>query len=65
MNLDVRIPLGWLLLVLGIILLIYGFTSNPAIYAEHSLGSNVNLHWGAIFALFGAVVLFIARKKKS
>jgi hypothetical protein len=63
MNLDVRVPLGWLLLVLGVILLIYGFVSKPEIYAAHSLGSNVNLHWGAIFALFGAVVLFIARKK--
>jgi hypothetical protein len=65
MNLDVRIPLGWLLLVLGVILLFYGLISNPAIYARHSLGSNVNLHWGAIFSVIGAVILFIARKKKS
>jgi hypothetical protein len=38
--------------------------SDPAIYARHSLGQNVNLHWGAIFALFGGTVLFIAKKKR-
>lgn len=65
MQLDVRVPIGWLFLTLGIILLAYGFTSDPAIYAKHSLGENVNLRWGVIFALFGGVVLFLARRKKS
>jgi hypothetical protein len=65
MQLDVRIPMGWLFLTLGVILIVFGFTSDPAIYARHSLGQNVNLVWGAIFAIFGATVLFIARKKKS
>jgi hypothetical protein len=63
MELDVRIPLGWLFCILGAILVAYGFFSDPAIYAEHSLGQNVNLLWGAIFALFGAIVLFLSRKK--
>jgi hypothetical protein len=65
MQLDVRIPIGWLFLTLGIILVIYGFTSDPAIYVQHSLGVNVNLRWGTVFAIFGAVVLFIAKRKKS
>lgn len=65
MQLDVRVPMGWLFLTLGIILVVYGFTSSSEIYAQHSLGENVNLHWGAIFAAFGAVVLFLARRKKS
>jgi hypothetical protein len=63
MELDVRIPLGWLFTSLGAILIAYGLISDPAIYAR-SLGENVNLHWGAVFALFGGSVLFIARKKK-
>jgi len=63
MNLDVRIPLGLLFLVLGIILVIFGFTSETAIYAR-SLGKNINLFWGVIFAIFGAVVLLIAKLKK-
>jgi len=65
MQLDVRVPIGWLFLTLGIILVIYGFTSDPAIYVQHSLGVNVNLRWGAVFAVFGAVVLFLAKRKKS
>jgi hypothetical protein len=32
---------------------------------QHSLGVNVNLRWGAVFAVFGAVVLFMAKRKKS
>lgn len=63
MELDVRIPLGWLFLSLGAILIAYGLVSDSAIYAAHSLGENVNLHWGVIFALFGGSVLFISRKK--
>ena len=65
MQLDVRIPMGWLFVCLGIILSVYGVVADPAIYAKHSLGQNVNLLWGAIFMLFGVVVLLIARKRKS
>ncbi len=65
MQLDVRIPIGWLFLTLGVILVIYGFTSDPAIYARHSLGENVNLRWGVVFGIFGGFVLFLARRKKS
>ncbi|MFA5058665.1 MAG: hypothetical protein WC485_11170 [Opitutaceae bacterium] len=64
MHLDVRIPLGLLFLILGLILVGFGFTSDPAIYARHSLGQNVNLFWGAVFALFGAVMLLFIRRKK-
>lgn len=64
MHLDVRIPLGLLFLLLGLILVGYGFTSDPAIYA-HSLGRNVNLLWGSIFAVFGAVVLLISRRGRT
>jgi hypothetical protein len=63
MQLDIRLPMGLLFLLLGIILVAYGFVSDPAIYAAHSLGQNVNLLWGAIFALFGGVMLFLSRKK--
>jgi len=65
MHLDVRVPLGLLFLLLGIILIVFGLASNPAIYAQHSLGQNVNLVWGAVFALFGAVVLLLSRRGRS
>jgi hypothetical protein len=65
MQLDVRVPMGWLFLTLGVILVVYGLTSDAAMYARHSLGQNVNLRWGVIFALFGGFVLFLAKRKKS
>ena len=56
--------MGWLFLVLGLILLGYGLIPNQAMYDSHSLGQNVNLVWGAIFAAFGGITLLIARKAK-
>lgn len=58
--------MGLLFLALGVILVGYGLVSDAAIYAKHSLGQNVNLIWGSIFALFGGVMLWLtARAKKS
>ena len=59
MQLDIRLPIGLLFLLLGAILVGYGFMSDPAIYVQHSLGQNVNLIWGTIFALFGGVMLYL------
>ena len=64
MQLDIRLPMGLLFLILGIILVVYGFVSDPAIYAAHSLGQNVNLLWGAIFAVFGAVMVWLAKRSQ-
>jgi len=66
-QLDVRLPMGLLFLILGVILIAYGLAADPAIYAKHSLGQNVNVTWGALFALFGAAMLTLAlrARKKS
>ncbi len=63
-QLDVRLPMGLLFLTLGVILVAYGFVADPAIYARHSLGQNVNLTWGVIFALFGGAMLWLARRAR-
>ena len=63
MHLDVRLPMGLLFLILGIVLCGYGITADPAIYAK-SLGQNVNVVWGGIFAAFGVAMLYLARRKK-
>jgi len=46
--------------ITGLLLVVYGLFSDPAIYAR-SLGYNVNLYWGAILAVFGGVMLLLAR----
>jgi hypothetical protein len=61
MALDIRWPMGLLLLLLGGILAAYGIASDPAIYAR-SLGLNVNLWWGLALALVGAVMISLARR---
>ena len=59
MNVDLRIPLGALFVMLGAIMLVYGIFSDPSIY-ERSLGINVNTWWGAVEVLFGAVMILSA-----
>jgi|CXWL01.1.fsa_nt_gi membrane protein implicated in regulation of membrane protease activity len=64
MQLDIRLPMGLLFLLLGVILVVYGFISDPAIYVTHSLGQNVNLHWGLVFAAFGTAMLWLTRRAR-
>ncbi len=62
MGLDVKLPIGLLFTIFGILLVIYGFTSDPAIYAK-SLGVNINLRWGVLMLVFGLAMFFSSKKK--
>jgi hypothetical protein len=64
MGLDIRQPIGLLFSIFGIVLLAFGVFSNPAIYAR-SLGINVNLWWGLVMLAFGAVMLWLGRRKRT
>ena len=59
MNLDLRLPIGLMFTIVGVLLVVFGFVSDPAIYAV-SLGINVNLWWGLVLLLFGLVMLTFA-----
>ena len=61
MNLDIRYPIGYLFLLVGAILAVYGLVSGPEIYAAHSLGVNINLGWGIVQIVFGAVMVGLAK----
>lgn len=63
-QLDVRQPMGLLFLILGIILTGYGLAADPAIYARHSLGQNVNLAWGLVFVAFGGGLLWLVCRRR-
>lgn len=59
MRLDLRLPIGVMFSLFGIILVVYGFASDPAIY-QRSLGINVNLWWGLVLLAFGLLMLGLA-----
>jgi len=63
MGLDIRLPLGYVFVILGVILTAYGAaTWNSAIYAI-SMGININLVWGLTMLLAGGVTLIVAKRK--
>jgi len=64
MNLDIRLPIGVLFLLLGALLVAYGLMTDPAVYEAHSLGININLIWGAAMAAFGAVMLALSLRAR-
>jgi hypothetical protein len=61
---DIRAPIGLFFLLLGAILAVFGLTGGTAIYQAHSLGVNLNLIWGAIITVFGALMLALTRIKR-
>ncbi len=71
MHLDIRIPIGWSFIALGVLLAgfglltIFGMFGGTTIYDKHSLGINVNLWWGLCMLLFGGMMLFFGRRGTS
>ncbi len=61
MGVDIRLPLGLLLGIVGLLLAGFGLFGDQAIYAR-SLGINVNLWWGLVMALSGGVFLGFSRR---
>lgn len=62
MNLDLRLPMGLMFTTFGALLTIYGLVSDRAIY-QRSLGVNVNLQWGLVLLVFGALTLWLALRR--
>ncbi len=64
-GLDVRLPIGGLFTVLGLLLAGYGVATagDPALYAR-SLSVNVNLWWGLAMLVFGLLLLWGASRAR-
>ena len=58
MQLDLRLPIGLLLTIYGVILAIQGLVARATV-----LGLNVNLYWGAAMTVCGLAALYFARRK--
>lgn len=61
MGLDIRVPLGAMFTLLGLLLTGFGLFGTKAIYAQ-TLGINVNLDWGVVLLVFGLIMLFLGRR---
>jgi len=61
MGLDIRVPLGAMFTLLGLLLTGFGLFGTKAIYAQ-TLGINVNLDWGIVLLAFGVFMLFLGRR---
>jgi hypothetical protein len=64
MDMDIRIPIGLLFAILGLILFAFGLYSmnDTELYAR-SLGRNINLWTGVAMRVFGGLMLFFSIKK--
>ena len=63
MNLDIRLPIGLLFASLGALLAVFGLVtgfSDSALY-DRSLGININLWWGLVLVIFGAIMIWLGR----
>lgn len=65
MNLDLRIPMGLMFTLLGIILTAFGIATrtNADLYAK-SLGVNANLWWGIVLLIFGQLMYQLGRREQ-
>jgi hypothetical protein len=62
MSLDLRIPLGLLFSIVGILLSAYGLvTRGSEIYAR-SAGMDINLIWGVVMLAFGLTIFVMGRR---
>jgi hypothetical protein len=62
---DIRIPIGMMFSVLGVLITGYGFaTMSDVEMYQRSLGFNINIIMGIIMLLFGLIMLFFAFRKK-
>lgn len=65
MNFDLRLPIGILFTLFGLILVGFGiFTKGSEIY-QKSLGLNINISWGIVLLVFGAFMLLLAKRGKN
>ena len=62
MPIDIRIPIGVMLGVMGALLVGYGLLGDQTIYAR-SLGLNINVIWGSVLLATAAILLVLGLRK--
>jgi membrane-bound ClpP family serine protease len=55
MGLDIRLPIGIIFTLYGLVLMVFGLVTNQEIF-EKSLNVNIDLWWGAAMLVFGLIM---------
>jgi hypothetical protein len=65
MSLDLRIPMGLMFTLVGMIMTAFGVATRDRadLYAK-SLGINANLWWGLVLLVFGLIMLILGRRSQ-
>jgi multisubunit Na+/H+ antiporter MnhG subunit len=58
---DIRVPIGLMFVLMGALLAGYGLLGRHDIYAR-SLGLNINLIWGTVLVVMGAVLFVLGTR---
>jgi hypothetical protein len=61
MTLDLRIPLGLLFLIVGVMLSVYGVATRGSDIYLRSAGMNINIIWGIVMFVFGLAMFLLGR----
>ena len=64
MGLDLRLPLGLMFSVIGLIMLAYGLLTSGSSQYALSLGLNVNVVWGVAMLVFGSTMFLLAWRSR-
>lgn len=64
MGIDIKLPIGLMFSVLGLLLAAFGlFTHSDAEMYRRSLGLNINLILGVLMLVFGVLMIAFSRKR--
>jgi uncharacterized membrane protein len=65
MGLDIKLPIGLMFSIIGLLLTIYGlFTASDAEMYTRSLHVNINLWIGVCMLVFGVIMLAFSKRLK-
>jgi hypothetical protein len=65
MSLDLRIPMGAMFTLVGMILVAFGIATRGSAIYEASLGINANFWWGLVLLAFGLTMLLMGRRSQA
>jgi drug/metabolite transporter (DMT)-like permease len=61
MGLDIRLPIGLMFSLIGVLLIVTGLVNGAD---ARSLNININLIWGVVLLVFGALMLLGATRSR-